>query len=109
MVNRIVRESQKQFPFVTRSVVNKSYKKHVTGNIVSGLAQIESHPIRNDETKEKPASAGKEPSSYTPLFGEKFTVHPSFIIDQNEIAQGQIKSHPIRNDESKEKPASAGK
>ena len=63
MVNKIVRESQKLFPFITRSVINKSYKKYVPGNCVSGFAQIKSHPISRDESKEKRASAGKESSS----------------------------------------------
>ena len=87
MVNKIVRESQEQFPFVTRSVIHKHYNKYVTGNFVSRLAQIKSHPIRNDESKEIPPSAGKEPSSSKSPFGEKVTVHPSFVLpDANDIA-----------------------
>ena len=86
MVNKIVRESEKQFPFVTRSVINKSYKNYISGNFPR-LAHIKSHPIMNDE-KEKPASAGKELSSSKSSSREKVAVDPSFIIPKSLISRG---------------------
>ena len=80
MVNKIVRESEKQFPFATQSVIHKSYKKYISGNLVR-LAQIKSHPIKTSD------SAGKEPSSSKFNLRGKVQVHPSFIVsDQNDIA-----------------------